>query len=200
MQFYIHITWSLELSNDATVEFAFTILISIFIYTYRRSQANMALIIAFGLTGNSFPFFNEELVYWNFLISCNIRWPIFRILYSCECGGGGGGGVYKTLVYNEQFGCGWWDEKLWSWVSRGPKPRMTVLSKTSSNLPDRRNIADEWLPQLFYISEVLASILGLEAGYSDKFVRISSVPPDKCKFMAVHLHVPSNSLFTTLYV
>jgi hypothetical protein len=39
----------------------------------------------------------------------------------------------RTEIHDSQS----WDKNIWSWVPQGPEPRMTVLTKASSNLPDR---------------------------------------------------------------
>jgi hypothetical protein len=61
--------------------------------------------------------------------------------------------VYPSSVARQRFGKhvaaamknywvvarlpGLWESKLWSWVPRDSEPRITVLVRTSSNLPDR---------------------------------------------------------------
>jgi hypothetical protein len=52
--------------------------------------------------------------------------------------------VYSTTAYLFIYGIPRlpesWDRKIWSWVPRDPKPRMTVLARTSSRSADRLRV------------------------------------------------------------
>jgi hypothetical protein len=105
----------------------------------------------------------------------------------------------------------WWDSKVWSWVSRDPLPRMTVLVRACNNLPDSQISCatiisfsrDRSSRSYFYavIGRYQTKNLDPETSYPDRFLWFSSVPLYKyCGRLSVWattaiFHILPNSLY-----